>query len=211
MGIVYRATSMSTRKSYIGVTIKSLYHRQQAHFSDARIGRDTLFCNALRKYSQDDFVWDILVSLDNVDDLYEEEKWFIANYNTQVPDGYNTQEGGNKPPDTTGRKHTKETRIKLSKSMQGNTNFAGYSHSKETRLKLAKSHGYAVRCFNNRKVYPSILQAYLDTGTNDRYIRDCCNNDWIRDPGHSDWKFEWANKSEVNVEIIPREERRRIK
>lgn len=54
-------------------------------------------------------------------------------------------------------------------------------------------------------------QAYLDTGTNDRYIRDCCNDDWIRDPGHSDWKFEWANKSEVNVEPILRENRRRIK
>ncbi len=74
MGIVYRATSMTTRKSYIGVTTKSLYHRQQAHFSDARISRDTLFCNALRKYNQDDFVWDILFSSDDVDYLYEEEK-----------------------------------------------------------------------------------------------------------------------------------------
>ncbi len=93
----------------------------------------------------------------------------------------------------------------------GNTNFSGHTHTKETRLKAAKFHGYAVRCLNNGKVYSSILQAYLDTGTNDWYIRDCCNDDWIRDPGHSDWKFEWANKSEVNVEIIPREERRRIK
>jgi len=45
----------------------------------------------------------------NQDELNEKEKYFITEYNTIVPNGYNLKEGG------LGGKHTIETKEKLSK------------------------------------------------------------------------------------------------
>lgn len=60
-GIIYKATSKTTGKSYIGETIKLLEERIEAHAKQARNSKQIYkFQNAINKYGIDDFEWQIL-------------------------------------------------------------------------------------------------------------------------------------------------------
>ncbi len=189
MGVVYRAISKTSRKSYIGVTTRSLKSRRLSHLSRARNNEISYFYNAIRKYGEKDFEWTILAKSDSLEKLFVLEQKFIVEMSTKYPNGYNISKGGAR-------------------------GFLGCTHSKEMRKKWASAKGKAVKCLNNNKIYPTIKSAALDTKTHRTYIAQCCNGGtemrypWFWDLG---WRFEWANKSEVNVEPILRENRRRIK
>ncbi len=189
MGIVYKVTSKTTGKSYIGATSLSLNVRKALHIHRMHSDRTAPFYEALRGYGRKDFTWTVLREVENSYDLQEQEDWFIRELKTLVPNGYNAYFGRNNALSA-------ESREKISLRR------AGKSASRESRLKQAKSKGRPVKCLNNSIVYPSIVQAHLNTGVTCRYISNFCDGNWLKRSKYADWKFTWSSKEKVTVEPL---------
>lgn len=95
--LIYMATSLTTGKSYIGQTVKTLNQRKSEHKHRALYEEDykNAFHNAIRKYGFDDFQWIILEESENWthEILDEKEKEYIQFYDT-LNNGYNILQGG---------------------------------------------------------------------------------------------------------------------
>lgn len=158
--IIYMATNIENKKSYIGQTIKSMEQRMKKHKRDS-IHIDYAFYRSIRKYGWNKFKWKILYKNIPKCQLNNMEKWCISNYNTYNK-GYNSTLGGDSNPVDNpetrlkiskalkGRKHSKKhrennskaqkrLRRKLSDEHKQKLSWTGKKHSKETRLKQSKS------------------------------------------------------------------------
>jgi hypothetical protein len=94
-GIIYKVTNKENNKVYIGQTIQTLSERKSKHYYKAKQENDynTHFINALRKYSEKSFNWEIIDEAENQEDLDKKEKYWIHFYNS-IEQGYNTKDGG---------------------------------------------------------------------------------------------------------------------
>ena len=94
-GIIYKVTNTENDKVYIGQTIQTLSERRNKHYYKARheLNNNTHFINALRKYPENSFIWEIADEADSQEELDNKEKYWIEYYNS-VEDGYNTKDGG---------------------------------------------------------------------------------------------------------------------
>jgi len=108
-GIIYKIENLINGKKYIGQTTREMHIRFQEHCKKPI--SNSLINNSIKKYGKDCFYMESLWESENCnqDELNEKEKYFITEYNTIVPNGYNLKEGG------LGGKHTIETKEKLSK------------------------------------------------------------------------------------------------
>lgn len=93
---IYKATSITTGKVYIGQSCQTLEKRMSQHLSRAITNYDpnNHFHNAIRKYGFPDFVFQVIednITSDAV--LNEREKYWIEYYNSYY-DGYNSTLGG---------------------------------------------------------------------------------------------------------------------
>ena len=93
---IYKATSITTGKIYIGQSCQTLEKRMLQHLSRATTNYDpnNHFHNAIRKYGFSDFVFQVIE--DNIisdEVLNEREKYWIEYYNSYY-DGYNSTLGG---------------------------------------------------------------------------------------------------------------------
>ena len=93
---IYKATSKTTGKVYIGQSCQSLEKRMHQHLCRAITNYDPTnhFHNAIRKYGFLDFDFEIIE--DNIIDnltLDERERYWIEYYNSYY-DGYNSTFGG---------------------------------------------------------------------------------------------------------------------
>lgn len=96
-GIIYKATNIKNDKIYIGQTTQSLEQRIYMHYYRAKHSLEithTHFINAIRKYGEDSFQWEIIDEAENADELNQKEIKWIEFYNS-VNNGYNIQKGGN--------------------------------------------------------------------------------------------------------------------
>ena len=92
---IYKATSATTGKVYIGQTTQTLQERINQHNSHA-FGHqyNYHFHNAIRKYGTDDFTYEIIEDdIKSAETLNEREKYWISYYNSYY-DGYNSTMGG---------------------------------------------------------------------------------------------------------------------
>lgn len=112
MGIIYCYTNKVNGKKYIGQTIdpegrfkkhKSAMHNEKDVEYNAPIHR------AMRKYGYDNFVYEVLAEGATTEELNGLEIYYIAHYNTQIPNGYNIESGGTNAP----KPKSEETKIKL--------------------------------------------------------------------------------------------------
>ena len=94
-GIIYKATSKTSGKSYIGQTTTTLSNRISGHKHKALYGNDlnNHFHNAIRKYGINDFVWEVIDTSDDYELLNEKEQYWI-NYFDTINIGYNILAGG---------------------------------------------------------------------------------------------------------------------
>lgn len=150
--IIYKATNKINGKCYIGQTRHSLEHRKAAHLRCAKKGVETHFYQAIRKYGEENFEWEIICSANDKKRLNELETFYIQKYDS-IKHGYNMVDGGDnnimdiesvktkhdaimqspemrkRISDTMKRKiangefFTDEHRRKLSESAKGNHNF----------------------------------------------------------------------------------------
>lgn len=184
--LIYKAT-FPNKKCYIGLTINKFEPRRKQHLSESFNSKcqlyNTYFHRAIRKYGCKNVQWEILE--DNITDfkiLKERETFNILKYDSYMPNGYNMTLGGegtigiicskelknkrrknalkrfkNTQHPRLGKKTSKETKEKLSKSRKGiifsdkhrknlskallgNQRWLGKKHTKETieKMKLAR-------------------------------------------------------------------------
>lgn len=103
-GIIYKVTNLINNKIYIGQCYRSnekvtsdflLRTRKSKHNADKQKSF-LLFHNALKKYSNFDFSWEVLLCSTCTNELDYYENFYICFYNSLVDNGggYNLREGG---------------------------------------------------------------------------------------------------------------------
>jgi len=124
--IIYKATNKINGKCYIGQTKYSLGKRINKHFSYVRNNSKTYIHNALRKYGQENFIWEVIEECDTLDELDEMEFHYIKQYKSYWKEnGYNLTYGGDGVclyGDRNGmynKKHSNESIKKMSKNRKG--------------------------------------------------------------------------------------------
>ena len=142
---IYKATNTITGKSYIGYS-SNWSQRKRIHKHTAKTSkRNYLFYNSINKHGFENFVWEVLYqSKDKLYTLSVMEDFFINEYNTLSPYGYNTKTGGS------GGNLSEESRKKLSDSRKGmkfseshlknlSISHLGKKHTEEQKQKIANS------------------------------------------------------------------------
>lgn len=87
-GIIYRAYNTISGKSYIGKSVQPLSKRIKQHYYSSKKANHK-FANALRYYSPDIWIWEIIAEV-KVDKLDEYELFFITDLDT-FNNGYNSR------------------------------------------------------------------------------------------------------------------------
>jgi len=106
--IIYKVINRINGKCYIGQTIQILEERKNQHLHNYI---KTYFHNALKKYGEDNFDWEIIEKCDSKNELDEMEFHYIKQYNSHIFEGgYNLTWGGE---GITGYKHSDETKTKI--------------------------------------------------------------------------------------------------
>ena len=113
---IYCFENKANGKKYIGRSINSL-RRVKSHLNELRLNKDecSYFQNAWNKYGEENFIVYVLEYCD-IETLSERETFYIKEYNTKRPNGYNLNDGGD---GNVGYKPTEETLLKLSISHLG--------------------------------------------------------------------------------------------
>ncbi len=91
MGIIYKLTSKTTGKSYIGSTVGNLNARWWIHLKDFN-KTDMKLYEAMRTYGPNDFERQIIIHNVPEDQLCAKEQESILKWNTLEPNGYHTFE-----------------------------------------------------------------------------------------------------------------------
>lgn len=151
-GIIYRYKSPSG-KYYIGQTVNS-YNRKAQHKSCAKLGSQTYFYRAIRKYGFDNFEYKELITIKSnsstnlkiiLDSL---ERYYIRRYKSNDKNfGYNLTAGGGGITDT-----TKEVREKISKALRGRQLPKGVKDQISDTLKRKYASG-EITSHNARTIY----------------------------------------------------------
>ena len=135
---IYKATSATTKKVYIGQSSQTLQERINQHNSQAFGAQNNYhFHNAIRKYGTDDFHYEIIEdNIKTIEELNEREKYWISYYDSYY-NGYNSTLGGD------GRQ-TRDDKIILKLFQEGKTTqeisvITGYDRS--TIYKSYKENG----------------------------------------------------------------------
>lgn len=114
MGVIYLATCKVNGKQYVGKSKTDMTARRDGHRRAAKKGSKLVLHCAIRKYGWENFEWDVVeenVAEEDLDKMeIENIKWFRS----KVPKGYNMTDGGDGGATFQGRKHTPETKLKMS-------------------------------------------------------------------------------------------------
>lgn len=140
-GWVYLITNTVNGNTYVGQTKTSIPARWIKHKSDARLGKDTPFCAAIRKYGHFCFSIEIVATCDDKDALNLMEIQYIR----ELKPTYNCTAGGGGLGSP-----TNEVRAKISEALKGRTfsedtrkrisdGIRGRKLSAESRAKLSAS------------------------------------------------------------------------
>lgn len=136
---VYRIRNSCNGKVYIGSSL-NIDLRKSSHRRDLRNNRhcNTHLQNAWNKYGEESFTFEVLEKIDNPDVLRDREQFWMDKHQCYIKDyGYNIAPTAGS---SLGRKHTKETRAKMSKSRSGEKHhFYGKTFSEEHKEKLGFS------------------------------------------------------------------------
>lgn len=142
---MYKITCVPNNKVYVGIT-GNLKHRLDVHFGGYKL--NTLMSRAIKKYGKENFVVDILETVDSWEEAHANESYYIKKFNSHGECGYNMTDGGE---GMAGLVHSEETRKRMSLAHVGkNTGEKnpmwgkvgankGKKFSEETRRKIAIS------------------------------------------------------------------------
>lgn len=157
---IYLITNLENKKQYVGITKFSITERFYQHTK-----RGFLLTEAIKKYGEDKFSIELIEEVDTAGRAYELEQYYIKEYNSKVPYGYNITDGGDgifgweateeyrqecservkqlhkeKKVGMYGKKHSDETKRKMSEASKGNKRCAGRVLSEESKEKIREKH-----------------------------------------------------------------------
>jgi len=140
--LIYKITNLLNNKIYIGQTIQTLEKRWKRHTSNYTKKRNAMaITGAISKYGKDNFKIEKIDEASNIDELNEKEIFFIKEYKSLYPIGYNLTHGG------LNCKMSEETKKKIGDSNRGK------KVSPETIQRLRESHlGYKVKEETKKKL-----------------------------------------------------------
>ena len=104
--VIYKITNLLNGKVYIGQTIQEVSQRWKRHCK----GNDkTAIAEAIKKYSKDNFKFEVIDTAETLEDLNKKEESWILKENSISPNGYNLNSGGlNRIPTEETKKILKE-------------------------------------------------------------------------------------------------------
>jgi group I intron endonuclease len=138
--VIYKTTNLINNKIYIG---------QDSKNDPKYLGSGKIIKDAIKKYGESNFIKEILEECKTKSELDEREIYWINKLGSLNRDiGYNLAVGGNGPMKN--RKHTNETKIKLSLLWKGKKRTqenkeklskakTGINHTEETKEKISKA------------------------------------------------------------------------
>lgn len=157
---IYLIVNLLNHKKYVGITKFSIEERFSQHTK-----KGFLLTEAIQKYGEQKFSIELIEEVESAERAYELEIFYIKEYNTKAPNGYNLTDGGdriagwqptneyrqecservkqlhkNQKIGMYGKTHTEETKQKMSESLKGNQNCLGRVLSEETKSKISSSH-----------------------------------------------------------------------
>lgn len=204
-----------SNKAYIGITsLKPEYRWGKDGKSYLRKNNDgqykqPLMAHAVLKYN-DWSKWEHIIFYDNLSKEKAEdiEVKLIALYNTNDPKyGYNINLGGN--IGMHGRKHTDETKRKMSKSMLKRNQFVGeknYNYGKHPSGKWKDSIietnktriiKHYVLCIDTGEIFNNLMHAERETGISHSNISRCCNGIYKTAGG-----YQWRKLTQEEVDKL---------
>lgn len=89
--LIYKITNLINNKVYIGQTIRTLKQRFTQHCCRS----DSIVGSAIKKYGKENFSVEIIAETDNLEELNKMEVYYIKEFNSLSPNGYNLDSGGN--------------------------------------------------------------------------------------------------------------------
>lgn len=155
LATIYLITNTVNGKKYVGFSTLDPSDRLNKHFRDAKNGRKTYLCNAIRKYGSNFFIIETIDSCSLEEAKESLEAKYIKKYKTHYLNGYgyNMTEGGEgtighkhsdqtkrqMSIDRTGKRHTEATKQLLSDQRKGpnNPNYKRV-YSEEERAKISE-------------------------------------------------------------------------
>lgn len=155
---------IDTGEKYIGQTINKVKDRWRKHCKPS-VSKTSIVNNAILKYGKDAFIVSILQECEDLVELNRQEEFWIKELNTLSPNGYNIKSGGSNSrhsdntknkmsKSATGRKHTEESRLKISEAGRNRPPI-----SEETRKKISIS-------VSHRMSSPEVRKKISDTSRN---------------------------------------------
>jgi group I intron endonuclease len=142
---VYKTINLTNGKYYIGV------HNVDSVSGNSYLGSGKSILRAIKKHGRKSFIKEVLFEFDSREEAFLKEEELVTIEVAKDPRSYNCIPGGaggrgciGELNGFYGKKHSKETRVLLSKNhhdVTGSKNPRfGKSHSEETRLKISTSH-----------------------------------------------------------------------
>ena len=129
---IYLITNLLNKKQYVGITKFSIEERFLQHTR-----RGFLLTEAIQKYGKDQFLIELIEEVESIERAYELEQYYIKEYDTKVPSGYNLTDGGDGlygvVIDDEDRKRRSKVMKKLHKEKR--TGMYGKKHTEETKKK----------------------------------------------------------------------------
>lgn len=96
-GKIYVIKNEINGKVYVGQTTQKVIDRINHHFRDARNGKNTVFCRAIRKHGRDSFSYKVIDTADTHEELNKKERYWInklySYVNEENSNGYNMKIG----------------------------------------------------------------------------------------------------------------------
>jgi group I intron endonuclease len=153
---IYLITNLENNKKYVGLTKFSITERFYQHTK-----RGFLLTEAIKKYGEDKFFIELIEEVDTAGRAYELEQYYIKEYSTKVPYGYNLTDGGD---GIFGWEVTEEYRQECSERVkqlhkEKKVGMYGKNHSDETKRKMSvASKGKSKPWLIGRKLSPESIE-----------------------------------------------------
>lgn len=109
--IIYKITNIQNGKVYIGQTVQSFRIRMNEHKKKMRNGANFPLYNAMRKYGIENFTFEVIDNAASQEELNTKEMFWIHQFNSEHPNGYNLTSGG---AGTLNYHHTEHDKEKMS-------------------------------------------------------------------------------------------------
>jgi len=124
--IIYRTTNIINGKIYIG-------KHQTKEIEDGYLGSGIALEKAIKKYGKESFKKEVLFIFDTEDEMNQKEKDLVTENFIASNSNYNMGVGGEGGSHFKGKKHSEETKIRLSEMAKKQR------HSEEAKKKISES------------------------------------------------------------------------